>query len=110
MDQRAERNAPLTNTSTAVKDVGSAADFIRKRRGVERINLLGWSGGTTSMATYATRNTDRVNKLLLYAPQWIRTTPLLIATTGPLGAYRVVLEGAARLCRLTGVPGTRGAE
>jgi len=48
MDQPAERNAPLTTTSTAVKDVGSAADFIRKRRGVERINLLGWSWGPPS--------------------------------------------------------------
>ena len=110
MDQPAERNAPLTTTSTAVKDVGSAADFIRKRRGVERINLLGWSWGTTIMATYATRNTDRVNKLLLYAPQWIRTTPSLIATSGPLGAYRVVQEDAAKARWVTGVPETKKAE
>ena len=109
MDQPAERNAPLTTTSTAVKDVGSAADFIRKRRGVEKINLLGWSWGTTIMATYTTRNTDRVNKLLLYAPQWIRTTPSLIAASGPLGAYRVVQEDAAKARWLTGVPETKKA-
>jgi pimeloyl-ACP methyl ester carboxylesterase len=110
MDQPAERNAPLTTTSTAVRDVGSAVEFIRKRRGVERINLLGWSWGTTIMATYTTRNTDRVNKLLLYAPQWIRTTPSLIATSGPLGAYRLVQEDAAKARWLTGVPETKKAE
>src|SRR5437016_3309766 len=76
----------------------------------ERIVLLGWSGGTTIMATYATRNPDRVNKLLLYAPQWIRTTPSLIATSGPLGAYRVVQEDAAKARWLTGVPETKKAE
>jgi hypothetical protein len=30
-------------TETAVKDVGAAVDFILKRRGVSKINLLGWS-------------------------------------------------------------------
>src|SRR2546422_5889311 len=53
---------------------------------------------------------DRVNKLLLYAPQWIRTTPSLIATSGPLGAYRVVQEDAAKARWLTGVPETKKAE
>src|SRR2546422_7326803 len=110
MDKPAQQSAPIVRTETAVKEVGAAVEFIRKRRGVDRINLLGWSWGTTIMATYATRNTDRVNKLLLYAPQWIRTTPSLIATSGPLGAYRVVQEDAARARWLTGVPETKKAE
>src|SRR3989449_207923 len=52
---------------------------------------------------------DRVNKLVLYAPQWIRTTPSLIATSGPLGAYRVVHEDAAKARWVTGVPETKKA-
>jgi len=46
-------------TSTAVKDVGSAADFIRKRRGRGENQPARLVVGTTIMAAYATRNTDR---------------------------------------------------
>ena len=110
MDQPADKNAPLTSTAIAVSDVGSAVDFIRKRRGVEKINLLGWSWGTTIMATYTTRNNDKVNKLALYATQWIRQTPSLVQVSGTLGAYRVVQEDAAKARWLTGVPEAKKAE
>ena len=43
IDQPPEQNAPIVSTATAVKDVGAAVDFILKRRGVSKINLLGWS-------------------------------------------------------------------
>jgi len=45
MDQPAANNWPLVRTTTAAKDVGAAVEFIRKRRGVDKINLLGWSWG-----------------------------------------------------------------
>ena len=111
MDQPADRNPPLTPTAVAVQDVGAAADFIRKRRGVDKINLLAWSWGTTIMSTYTTRNNDKVNKLVLYAPQWIRTTPSLVKPgPGGLGAYRVVEESAAKARWLTGVPEAKKGE
>jgi pimeloyl-ACP methyl ester carboxylesterase len=111
MDQPAQSHAPLTPTSVAVRDVTAAADFIRKRRGVDKINLLAWSWGTTIMSTYTTRNNDKVNKLVLYAPQWIRTTPSLVKPgPGGLGAYRVVEESAAKARWLTGVPEAKKAE
>lgn len=74
MDRPAAENEPIVRTVTAVKDVGSAVDFILKRRGVSKLNLLGWSWGTTIMATYTTKNNHKVNKLVLYAPQWIRSS------------------------------------
>src|SRR5215471_16252742 len=46
MDQPADSNAPIVTTDVAVKDVGSAIDFILQRRGISRINLMGWSWGT----------------------------------------------------------------
>ena len=51
MDEPPERNEPIVHTDTAVKDVGTAADFIRKRRSTEKINLMGWSWGTTIVAS-----------------------------------------------------------
>src|ERR1035437_8997704 len=62
MSQPADQNPPFAGTVTAVKDVGSAVDFILKRRSVQKINLLGWSWGTTLMGWYTTQNNDKVNK------------------------------------------------
>jgi pimeloyl-ACP methyl ester carboxylesterase len=105
MDRPAEENAPLVRTATAVKDVATAVDFIRKRRGVDKINLLGWSWGTTIMGWYTAQNNAKVNKLVLYAPQWLRTTASLVSTgPGKVPAYRAVSREAAKTRWLTGVP------
>lgn len=109
MDQPPMDNAPIVRTETAVKDVGSAVDFIRKRRGVQKINLLGWSWGTTIMGWYTTRNTDKVNKLVLYAPGWVRQSASLTDSGAKLGAYRNVTKDAAKARWLTGVPEAKKA-
>ena len=48
MDQPAASNPPIVTTDVAVKDIGSAIDFILQRRGISRINLMGWSWGTVT--------------------------------------------------------------
>ena len=110
MDQPAKDNAPIVTTDVAVRDVGAAVDFILKRRGVSKLNLLGWSWGTTTMATYTTQNNHKVNKLVLYAPLWLRTTPAAIGGDGPLGAYRTVVKEAAKKRWLAGVPEDKQAD
>src|SRR5215467_4216438 len=91
MSQPPEANGPIVRGDTAVKDIGSAVDFILKRRNIARLNLLGWSWGTTLMATYTTQNASKVERLVLYAPVWIRTTASLVQTgPGPTPAYRSV--------------------
>ena len=104
MDQPPEQNPPIVSTATAVKDVGAAVDFILKRCGVSKINLLGWSWGTSIMGWYTAQNNDKVNKLVLYAPQWIRTTASLVQAGAKVGAYRTVTRDAAKGRWLTGVP------
>jgi pimeloyl-ACP methyl ester carboxylesterase len=105
MNEPPEANAPIVRTETAVKDVSTVVDFILKRRNIARLNLLGWSWGTTIMATYTTQHPDKVERLALYAPQWLRTTPPLIQPgAGPLGAYRIVRKDQARDRWLNGVP------
>jgi pimeloyl-ACP methyl ester carboxylesterase len=94
----------------AVRDVGAAVDFILKRRGLKKLNLMGWSWGTSTMATYTTQNNDKVNKLVLYAPLWLRNTPSLTGSDGPLGAYRTVVREAAKKRWLTGVPEDKQAD
>ncbi len=110
MDQPADRNAPIVRTETAVKDVGAAVEFIRKRRNADKINLIGWSWGTSIMGWYTAQNNDKVNRLVLYAPQWLRNTPSLVDTGGKLGAYRTVSREAAKARWLTGVAESKKAE
>jgi pimeloyl-ACP methyl ester carboxylesterase len=105
MIENPEANGPIVRGDVAVKDIGSVVDFILKRRNIARLNLLGWSWGTTLMATYTTGHAEKVERLLLYAPVWIRQTPSLIQTgSGPLGAYRTVTREVAKQRWYTGVP------
>jgi pimeloyl-ACP methyl ester carboxylesterase len=100
-----KNNPPIVRGDTAVKDVSAVVDFILARRNIPRITLIGWSWGTTTMANYTTQNPGKVERLVLYAPQWIRTTPSLVQTgPGPIPAYRSVRKDQARERWLTGVP------
>ncbi len=102
MAEPAEANKPIVTTDVALADVGSAVEWITRQRQVKRLNLLGWSWGTATMATYAAANPDRVGKLALYAPLWLRNAPLPGA--GTLGAYRTVTKEQAKKRWLNGVP------
>ena len=104
MEVAAEDNAPLTRGSDAVKAVGAVVEHILKRRGVEKVTLIGWSWGTTIVATYATERANTVERVVLYAPAWVRTTPSLVQVQGKLGAYRTVSRDQALARWLTGVP------
>ena len=105
MADKPEANPPIVRGETAVKDIGTAVDFILQRRNIPRLNLLGFSWGTTLMATYTTQNAQKVERLVLYAPVWIRQTASLIqAGPGPLGAYRMVNREQAKQRWYTGVP------
>ena len=110
MDKPANDSDPIVRTETAVKDVGSAVDFILKRRGVSKIDLLGWSWGTSIMGWYTAQNNDKVNRLVLYAPQWLRNSAALTDTGGKLGSYRTVSRDAAKGRWLTGVPDAKKAD
>src|SRR5712671_3517243 len=104
MADKPEANPPIVRGDTAVKDIGTAVDFILQRRNIPRLNLLGWSWGTTLMATYTTQNAQKVERLVLYAPAWIRQTASLIpASPGPMAAYRMVNREQAKQRWYTGV-------
>lgn len=104
MDEPAAQNPPIATTEQAVQDVAAVVEFVRARRSVAKLNLLGWSWGTSIMATYAARHPDAVERLVLYAPLWLRTTPSLVQAGPELGAYRTVSRDAALGRWLTGVP------
>jgi pimeloyl-ACP methyl ester carboxylesterase len=105
MGEDATKNPPLVRNDTAVKDIGTVVDFVLARRNIARVNLIGWSWGTALMAGYTAQNNAKVERLVLYAPVWIRTTASLVQSgPGPTPAYRSVSRDAAMGRWLTGVP------
>ena len=85
-------NKPIVSTAVAARDLGAAVDYILKKRKVSKINVMGWSWGTSIAGLYTSEHNDKVSRLVLYAPQWIRTEPPAPAAANapPLGAYRLV--------------------
>ena len=110
MRQPAGNTAPFMRTPDAARAVGQAVDAILKRRNVDKLNLMGWSWGTSTMGLYTTQNNDKVNRLVLYAPQWLAKAPPNLGNTGPLGAYRTVSRDSARDRWLKGVPDAKKAD
>jgi pimeloyl-ACP methyl ester carboxylesterase len=104
MDAPAENGAPVADTQTAVGDIGAVVEHILARRHLQKIDLMGWSWGTSTMATYTAANPAKVNRLVLYAAIWLRDTPSLVQVNGPIGAYRTVQRDAALNRWMTGVP------
>jgi pimeloyl-ACP methyl ester carboxylesterase len=105
MSQPPENNPAIVRTETAVKDVSAVVDFILKRTGSPKLSLLGWSWGTSTMGWYTAQNNDKVHKLVLYAPQWLRKEGASLTDSGgKLGAYRSVSMDSARDRWLKGVP------
>jgi pimeloyl-ACP methyl ester carboxylesterase len=103
MDAPPAANPPFADTPTAARDVGAAVDHILQKRGVARINLMGWSWGTAIMGLYTTTHNDKVNRLVLYAPLWIFNSRPKIGGDGPLGAYRAVTQEQAHKRWIMGV-------
>ena len=111
MSERPDANPPIVRTPTAAMDVSTIVDFVLKRRNIPRLNLLSWSWGTTVAATYATQNADKVQRLVLSAPQWIRPSTMPMApATAPLGAYSLLTREQAKARWLVGVPAHKLAD
>ena len=109
MDGPPGEGTPVASTAEAARDVAATVSFILERRGVAKLNLMGWSWGTSIMGLYTTTHNEQVARLVLYAPQWLSTnrTP---ADAPPLGAYRAVTRDAAKARWLMGVPADKQAE
>src|SRR3954452_11826583 len=51
MAQAADAHPPIVRSEVAIRDIGAVVEFILTRRNIPRLNLVGWSWGTTTMAT-----------------------------------------------------------
>jgi pimeloyl-ACP methyl ester carboxylesterase len=111
MDQPAADSPPYMRNSDAVEALRSVVEYVSKRRGVDLVNLIGWSSGTAIIASYAAENATKVERLVLYAPLWLRTNTQWPATAdGKLAAYRVVSREAAEKGRRRGLAPEKAEE
>jgi pimeloyl-ACP methyl ester carboxylesterase len=112
MSQPAEANKPIVSTKVAAHDLGVAVDYILKKRKVSKIDVMGWSWGTSIAGLYTSEHNDKVNRLVLYAPQWIRNEPPAPVATNapPMGAYRLVSKESAKARWLKGVAEDKQAD
>ena len=112
MSQPPEANKPIVSTAVAAHDLGAAVDYVLRKRKVSKIDVMGWSWGTSIAGLYTSEHNDKVNRLVLYAPQWIRNEPPAPATANapPLGAYRLVSKESAKARWLKGVAEDKQAD
>ena len=58
----------MPDSDYAAEDIASAVDMIIQQTGHERIDILGWSWGTVTVSRFASGHSDRIRKIILYAP------------------------------------------
>jgi len=67
---------------------------------------MGWSWGTVIMGAYTADHNDKVDRLVLYGPTWLRTAPPP-QNAPPLGAYVAAPMAIARERLQAGAPDDR---
>jgi pimeloyl-ACP methyl ester carboxylesterase len=65
----------LTTIASDHNDIGAVVDYIRAQRRVEKVNLIAWSLGGPRAGGFAAANPGKVQKLVLLAPAYNRTSP-----------------------------------
>ena len=103
MDQPPEANKPIATSEEAGADLGAAVDYILAQRGIPKLDLMGWSWGTSIAGAYTASHNDKINRLVLYAPAWISQPPVE-PSTSTIPAYRLVAKDSAKARWLKGVP------
>jgi pimeloyl-ACP methyl ester carboxylesterase len=77
----------LTTIASDWHDIGAVVDYIRARRRVEKVSLIGWSLGGPRAGGYAAQHPEKVHKLVLlspaYSPGASATPPTTLPANGP---------------------------
>ena len=100
--------APVMRADDAVADILDAVDFIRRRTGLAKVSLVGWSWGTVTAGAFTARHGPMVEALVLYAPVYSLYLPDRLRAfrladpedesrfNPAIGAYRTVTAAAIR--------------
>ena len=114
MDTPAAENRPVSRSYLVIRDIDAVVEHIRAKHKVQKVTLIGWSWGAMTAGYYSSLHSEKVQKLVLYAPAYAFA---LHTNLGPgssfqnkrrpyefnygLGAYRLA-TGAANQARWDG--------
>lgn len=70
MDEPAAASKPLSRSYLVIRDIGSVVDHIRQKHKVNKVTLIGWSWGAMTGGYYTSLHSEKVRKLVLYAPAY----------------------------------------
>lgn len=70
MDEPAKENKPVSRSYLVVRDIGAVVDHIRAKHKVKKVTLIGWSWGTMTAGYYTSLHSEKVHKLVLFAPAY----------------------------------------
>lgn len=104
MNQAPDANQPLETTAQAVRDYATVVNWVLARQHLNKLDVMGWSWGTTIAGGFAAEQPAKVNRLVLYAPVWLSHDAPPTGDAAKLGAYRTVAIDSARKRWYNGVP------
>jgi pimeloyl-ACP methyl ester carboxylesterase len=70
MGEPAAGNKPVSRSYLVIRDIGAVVDHIRKKHGVNKVTLIGWSWGAMTAGYYASLHSEKIGKLVMYAPAY----------------------------------------
>lgn len=68
MNAPAIGHRPVSRSFQVVRDIGSVLDYVKAKYKVDRVSLIGWSWGAMTAGFYASLHSERLVRLVLYAP------------------------------------------
>lgn len=71
----ATHQGQLTTIASDWHDIDAVVDHIRTLRHVQKVSLVAWSLGGPRAGGYAAQHADKVNRMVLLAPAYNRTSP-----------------------------------
>ena len=110
MDLPAEGGQPVETTADAVRDYAAVVDWVLARRHIGKLDVMGWSWGTTIAGGFAAEQPGKVNRLVLYAPVWVAQPPVPPGDLAKIGTYRQVTAESALKRWLREVPASKVAD
>jgi pimeloyl-ACP methyl ester carboxylesterase len=74
-------------------DLDRVIEYIRKLRGVSKVNLLGWSGGGYRIGTYTSQHPAKVDKLVIFASSnYSRKNPSAPPSPLPRSGFPITIQ------------------
>jgi pimeloyl-ACP methyl ester carboxylesterase len=83
----------LVNRQSEHDELDRVIDYIRELRGVDKLDLLGWSGGGYRIGTYTSQSSSKVNKLVIFASSnYSRKNPSPAPASLPAPGFPITIQ------------------